>query len=356
MANPTIALVDDKVVVGSSPLTSDAGSVTAGDILVLGVVTRNPGAEPSAVSDSQSGTWTKISSATVAGFAGQTCRLTLFKSTAGSTAANFTVTVTASGEACIGLHLYKASAAGSVKQYKFATGSAGTACAVTLDNALQTDSGTLAFFSGHATTSPTFTPKSGWTEGVDGAVSVRDGFESQYKAAGETGAEATASGSCNWIAAAVELEPAVASAPEMNVKGNSTSIADGDATPTTNDDTDFGSVGVGSNHSHTFTIENLGTANLTLSGNPKVAVGGTNANQFSVTTQPSSPVAASGTTTFVVKFAPTSKGVKTATLSIANDDTDENPYNFSIQGTGARVDLRNRYPRSSRWRRRPITN
>ena len=125
------------------------------------------------------------------------------------------------------------------------------------------------------------------------------------------------------------------SAPEMNVKGNGTSISDGDTSPNTGDDTDFGSVDVSSGtESHTFTIENTGTADLDLSGSPKVAVSGSNAGDFSVTTQPSSPVAANGTTTFVVEFDPSSTGTRSATLSIANNDSNENPYNFSIQGTG----------------------
>jgi uncharacterized repeat protein (TIGR02543 family) len=63
-------------------------------------------------------------------------------------------------------------------------------------------------------------------------------------------------------------------------------------------------------------------------------VGGAQAAEFTVTTQPTSPVAAAGTTTFQVTFDPSASGTRSATLSIANDDSDENPYNFSIQGTG----------------------
>jgi hypothetical protein len=46
-------------------------------------------------------------------------------------------------------------------------------------------------------------------------------------------------------------------------------------------------------------------------------------------------VAAAGSTTFQVTFTPSATGLREATLSIANNDGDENPYNFSIQGTGA---------------------
>ncbi len=129
---------------------------------------------------------------------------------------------------------------------------------------------------------------------------------------------------------------AITSFPEMNVQGNSTTIADGDGTPTSADHTDFGSAAVtGGTIIRTFTIQNTGGGTLTLTGSsPYVAVGGTNAAEFSVTSTPSSSVSASGSTTFNVAFDPAGSGTRSATLSIANDDSDENPYNFSIQGTG----------------------
>jgi hypothetical protein len=124
--------------------------------------------------------------------------------------------------------------------------------------------------------------------------------------------------------------------PEINVKGNGASISDGDATPGAADDTDFGSAAVGGGAvSHTFTVENTGTAVLNLTGTPKVSITGANASDFTVSAQPSSPVsAANGTAAFAVQFTPTAPGARAATVSIANDDADENPYDFSVQGTG----------------------
>src|SRR5439155_25569053 len=55
---------------------------------------------------------------------------------------------------------------------------------------------------------------------------------------------------------------------------------------------------------------------------------------FVVTAQPSAPVAASGSTTFTVQFTPSASGPATATISIANDDSDENPYDFAVTGNG----------------------
>ncbi len=128
------------------------------------------------------------------------------------------------------------------------------------------------------------------------------------------------------------LTPSLA---EMNLVGNSVSIVDGDATPAAADHTDFGSADVaGGTVTRTFTIQNTGAAALTLSGTPLVAVGGANAADFAVTVLPSASVAAAGATSFQVRFDPSAAGARTATLSIASNDADENPYNFAIQGTG----------------------
>ncbi len=122
--------------------------------------------------------------------------------------------------------------------------------------------------------------------------------------------------------------------PEINVKGNGQTIADGDATPSTADYTDLGSVFAASGTIvKTFTIENTGNGTLTLGANA-VTFSGTNATDFTVSSAPSVTIAAGASTTFDVTFDPGAKGARTASLVIANDDSDENPYNFGIQGTG----------------------
>jgi VCBS repeat-containing protein len=119
------------------------------------------------------------------------------------------------------------------------------------------------------------------------------------------------------------------------ITGNSVSIPDGDSTPSATDHTDFGSAQVtGGTVVRTFTIANNGTGSLTLSGTPKVAVSGTHAADFTVTALPTSPVTASGSTTFQVTFDPSASGTRTATLTIANDDSGVGIYDFAIQGTG----------------------
>ena len=128
----------------------------------------------------------------------------------------------------------------------------------------------------------------------------------------------------------------IVAAPEIRVEGNSLlEIVNGDITPSTTDHTDFGSTPVsGGTVDRTFYISNVGYAALTLSGIPRVGLSGTNAADFSITVQPDSPVASGGRTNFKVRFAPSALGIRSATVSIANNDSDENPYTFAIQGTG----------------------
>ena len=125
--------------------------------------------------------------------------------------------------------------------------------------------------------------------------------------------------------------------PEIDVSGLGVSIADGDATPTGVDDTDFGSlyIATGSN-ANIFSITNSGSGLLNLTGTPRVTIGGVDAADFTLTTDAATSVAAGGgSTTFTITFDPSAVGLRTATVSIANDDADEDPYNFTIQGTGA---------------------
>ena len=123
--------------------------------------------------------------------------------------------------------------------------------------------------------------------------------------------------------------------PEMDVEGNATPIADGDATPSTTDDTDFGSADIATGEAdHTFTIKNTGNGDLNLTSDPKVKITGANAGDFTVAEQPASPVPGGSSVTFTVRFDPSATGIRTATISIANNDSNENPYDFAVRGTG----------------------
>jgi len=118
---------------------------------------------------------------------------------------------------------------------------------------------------------------------------------------------------------------------EINIRGNNVTIADGDTSPTVADWTDFTNVTL----TRTYTIQNLGNIPLNIS---TIAFSGLNYSEFAVTTPPVTPVPAYGNSTFTVTFTPVQTGVRAATLNIASDDADENPYDFTIIGTGVNVD------------------
>jgi LPXTG-site transpeptidase (sortase) family protein len=123
----------------------------------------------------------------------------------------------------------------------------------------------------------------------------------------------------------------VTTTSEINVQGNATTIVDGDNTPNVVDCTNFGSVALGGSVDCTYTIQNLGTNDLFVG---PVTLGGANAADFSVIASPGSFVTAANSTTFTVRFTPSALGARNATVSFANNDAGENPYNWNIQGTG----------------------
>jgi hypothetical protein len=92
----------------------------------------------------------------------------------------------------------------------------------------------------------------------------------------------------------------------------------------------------------TFTIENLGSAPLNLTGMPIVTISGPQAAHFYISQQPTSPVSALSSTTFKLRtvrdslpgFLPVGWTYPVSiTVNIPNDDADENPYNFTINFT-----------------------
>ncbi|MCP2671226.1 choice-of-anchor D domain-containing protein, partial [Maricaulaceae bacterium EIL42A08] len=121
-------------------------------------------------------------------------------------------------------------------------------------------------------------------------------------------------------------------APEINVTGNSVNIADGDTSVTAADHTQFDTIDVSATGTRTFTIENLGGSVLTLGSNA-VSITNDASGVFSVSAQPATTVAASGSETFTVQFTPSDVGTFTGLVNIASDDASENPYTFAIEAT-----------------------
>lgn len=115
--------------------------------------------------------------------------------------------------------------------------------------------------------------------------------------------------------------------PEINVKHGVTSMVSGNSYS-------FGTCTVATNTDITFTIENTGNQLLTLSGSPYIVLAGTDPTEFSVLSQPEGFITAGGSSTFGIRFTPTGLGAKSATIAIASDDLDENPFNITLSGTG----------------------
>ncbi|MGC4014172.1 MAG: choice-of-anchor D domain-containing protein [Luteolibacter sp.] len=127
-------------------------------------------------------------------------------------------------------------------------------------------------------------------------------------------------------------------APEIRVTGSSVTINNNDTTPSSSDGTDFGSVALGSlPQKRVFYIYNdsqdqntpLTISSLTVSG-----------AAFTLTIPPSGTVAAGGATSFEISYQPTTSGIQTGSVTIGNNDSDENPTVFSIQGFGLAPQVR----------------
>lgn len=122
--------------------------------------------------------------------------------------------------------------------------------------------------------------------------------------------------------------PATPPVPEINVRQSSRDIESGIGSY------DFESVANNiSSPEVIFTIENVGTATLTLTSD--ISKSGTNADEFSIDqSSTSSTIIENDNTSFSIIFTPIGTGVKSATITIPNDDSDEGTYVFTVVGTG----------------------
>jgi hypothetical protein len=120
----------------------------------------------------------------------------------------------------------------------------------------------------------------------------------------------------------------VCSAPDINIKASDdTPLHDGTTTVSVNQGTDFGSIDVTSGAvTHTFTLENVGTAPLTST------ITSSDTLNYSLQ-QLQSPL--TGIATFQIAFNPSNAGTYDATITITNNVVgDKNPYTFAIRGVG----------------------
>ncbi|GEM_PF-1711866 len=115
--------------------------------------------------------------------------------------------------------------------------------------------------------------------------------------------------------------------------GSGMPIEDGSTMPNFGNGTDFGSVLAASGSlTTTFVISNTGVADLNVSN---ILITGTTPADFSLAGI-ALPVAIppEASALFYLIFDPSTPGLISATVEIANDDGDENPFDFVIQGTG----------------------
>ena len=118
--------------------------------------------------------------------------------------------------------------------------------------------------------------------------------------------------------------------PEIAVEQPAgTDLADGTA------ELAFGSVNLGNTPAElSVTVKNPGTAELS---GLAVIVDGPDSGDFSVSGPLATSLAPGESTTFTVSFAPGAAGTRSASLHLASNDADENPFDLALTGVGVAV-------------------
>jgi len=129
------------------------------------------------------------------------------------------------------------------------------------------------------------------------------------------------------VTVAPEILPAIA-----EVRGNNIVISNGDFTPSSFDNTDFGSRATPGVLTGVFTISNLGqqgSDDLVISD---ISFSGANASNFTLTSQPCGSISAESSCQIEVTFdSGNTTGNYEATIVIANSDPGKNPYEFALK-------------------------
>jgi hypothetical protein len=109
-------------------------------------------------------------------------------------------------------------------------------------------------------------------------------------------------------------------APEIEVRDGATVLVNGNST------VNYGSTTEGTPLNRTFTVQNTGTANLTLADLAVPAGFQIVSNFGSITLAPTQ------STTFTVRLTAAITGTFSGNVSFTNNDADENPFSFVVQG------------------------
>lgn len=163
--------------------------------------------------------------------------------------------------------------------------------------------------------------------GTNTSVTTLNDLQSNITAKNGTLTNFALSGSTsNWVAPGSPVSGTTPDLqPEINVRGNNSSVLTGDTTPFLPDSTNFGMVNNGT--VRRFKIENTGTGTLTVSS---VTATGANAADFTLSGVPTT-VAAGSFKYFYVSFSSAFSTLRKAVITIASNDCDESSYSFNIQ-------------------------
>ncbi|MCP5534755.1 MAG: choice-of-anchor D domain-containing protein [Akkermansiaceae bacterium] len=95
---------------------------------------------------------------------------------------------------------------------------------------------------------------------------------------------------------------------------------------------DFGEIRLGTIEEREITIYNTGASVLT---GISVSISGPDSSEYALATSPASSLNPAESTTFRVRFTPTTEGVKRASLRIASNDPVKNPFDIGVIGVGS---------------------
>ncbi len=131
---------------------------------------------------------------------------------------------------------------------------------------------------------------------------------------------------------AIAATALAAPGPEIAVSRSGTGIADGGTDA-------VGAATVGTAKAIAYSVANQGSAALLLSGSPVAAISSPVNCTASVSTQPAASIAAGGSSTLVVQVTPSATGAWSCAISMATNDSDEQPMNWTISGVGLAAPL-----------------
>ena len=119
--------------------------------------------------------------------------------------------------------------------------------------------------------------------------------------------------------------------PEIDIERNTGGSIPTGSAPNNGFNTIFATTTIGNSTApKTYHVSNEGTSNLSLT-----SIISSNPAEFSVSLNPGATIIDPSTEVdFEIIFSPTGVGIRTATITIASDDSDEGSYTFNVQGSG----------------------